>query len=59
VFEIVLGREKWTLTQTEWKRTGEKYSQLTLHAWLSENRFINPLEGDTPELRNPDLICQG
>jgi hypothetical protein len=24
------------ITQTEWKRTGEKYS----HAWLSENRDV-------------------
>jgi hypothetical protein len=28
------------ITQTEWKRTGEKYSQLTPHAWLSENRDV-------------------
>ena len=32
MFEIVLGRGKWTLTQTEWKRTGDTYSQLTPHA---------------------------
>jgi len=25
------------ISQTEWKRTGEKYSQFTPHAWLSEN----------------------
>ena len=25
------------ISQTEWKRTGEKYSQLTPHAWLSDN----------------------
>ena len=36
MFEIVLGRGKWT----EWKRTGENYSQLTPHAWLSENRDV-------------------
>jgi hypothetical protein len=28
------------IAQTEWKRTGEKYSQLTSHAWLSENRDV-------------------
>ena len=28
------------ITQTEWKRTDEKYSQLTPHAWLSENRDV-------------------
>ena len=39
MFEIVLGRGKWT-TQTERKRTGEKYSLLTPHAWLSENRDV-------------------
>jgi hypothetical protein len=31
---------KMDISQTEWKRTGEKYSQLTLHAWLSENRDV-------------------
>jgi hypothetical protein len=28
------------ITQTERKRTGEKYSLLTPHAWLSENRDV-------------------
>ena len=27
MFEIVLGREKWTCLKKEWKRTDEKYSQ--------------------------------
>jgi hypothetical protein len=28
------------IAQTEWKRTGEKYSQLTSHAWRLENRDV-------------------
>jgi hypothetical protein len=40
MFEIVLGRGNGHNSNRMEKNSGEKYSQLTPHAWLSENRDV-------------------